>query len=86
MSLPYPEPGIRLIRQQKIDQFAEKMKEFQEELTEAVQALDRQYYDLKAIARQRLGSCTTVATIPLRSTAFSRSASISPPWRLRIQA
>ncbi len=64
MSLPYPEPGIRLIRQQKIDQFAEKMKEFQEELTEAVQALDRQYYDLKAIARQRLGSLYNSSDYP----------------------
>ena len=39
MSLPYPEPGIRLIRQQKIDAFAAQMREFQEELAEAVQGL-----------------------------------------------
>jgi hypothetical protein len=56
MSLPYPEAGIRLIRQQKIDEFASKMREFQEELAEAVQALDRRYHELKTIARQRLGS------------------------------
>ena len=41
MSLPYPEPGVRLIKQGRIDEFAEKMQEFQQELAEAVQALDR---------------------------------------------
>jgi hypothetical protein len=56
MSLPYPEPGIRLIKQDRIDDFAAKMREFQEELTEAVEALDRRYSELKATARQRLGS------------------------------
>jgi hypothetical protein len=56
MSLPYPEPGIRLIRQDKIDDFAAKMREFQEELTAAVEALDRRYSELKATARNRLGS------------------------------
>ena len=56
MSLPYPEPGIRLIRQDRIDDFAAKMSEFQEELSEAVATLDRQYHELKAIARRRLGS------------------------------
>ncbi len=38
VSLPYPEPGIRLIRQDRIDEFAAKMREFQEELAEAVEA------------------------------------------------
>jgi len=56
MSLPYPEPGIRLIRQDKIDEFAAKMREFQEELAEAVENLDRYYSELKTTARQRLGS------------------------------
>ena len=56
MSLPYPEPGIRLIRQDKIDGFAAQMREFQEELAEAVNTLDRHYSELKATARQRLGS------------------------------
>ena len=56
LSLPYPEPGIRLIRQDRIDEFAAKMREFQEELAEAVETLDRRYSELKATARQRLGS------------------------------
>ena len=64
MSLPYPEPGIRLIRQDRIDEFAAKMREFQEELAEAVANLDRQYGDLKATARQRLGSLYNAADYP----------------------
>jgi hypothetical protein len=33
MSLPYPEPGIRLIRQDRIEQFAATMQEFQQQLS-----------------------------------------------------
>jgi len=56
LSLPYPEPGLRLIRQDKVDEFAAQMRQFQEELAEAVENLDRHYSELKATARQRLGS------------------------------
>ena len=64
MSLPYPEPGIRLIRQDRIDEFDAKMREFQEELAEAVATLDRHYSELKATARQRLGSLFNAGDYP----------------------
>jgi hypothetical protein len=64
MSVPYPEPGIRLIRQDKIDEFAAQMREFQEQLAEAVENLDRHYSELKATARQRLGSLFDPADYP----------------------
>ena len=64
LSLPYPEPGVRLIRQDKIDEFAAKMQEFQEELAEAVATLDRRYSELKATARNRLGSLYNSADYP----------------------
>jgi hypothetical protein len=64
MSLPYPEPGIRLIKQDRIEEFAEKMQEFQAELAEAVDALDRRYAELKATARQRLGSLYNSSDYP----------------------
>lgn len=64
MSLPYPEPGIRLIRQDRIDQFDAKIREFQEELAEAVATLDRHYSELKATARQRLGSLFNTGDYP----------------------
>jgi hypothetical protein len=55
LSLPYPEPGIRLIRQDKIDPFTAQLREFQEDLAEAVGNLDQHYSDLKATARRKLG-------------------------------
>ena len=64
LSLPYPEPGIRLIRQNRVEDFAAKMGEFQEELTEAVETLDRRYSELKATARQRLGSLYNSSDYP----------------------
>jgi len=64
MSLPYPEPGIRLIRQDRVEDFAVKMQEFQEELAEAVETLDRRYGELKATARQRLGSLYNPSDYP----------------------
>jgi len=56
MSLPYPEGGVRLIRQDRIDEFDARMREFQDELDEAVHTLDSHYADLKAAARERLGT------------------------------
>jgi hypothetical protein len=83
MSLPYPEPGIRLIRQDRIDEVTTKMREFQEELAEAVENLDRHYSDLKAMARQRLGSLFNAGDYPESLVgAFSIDAdfpSVEPP-------
>jgi hypothetical protein len=56
MSLPYPESGVRLIRQDRIEEFDARMREFQEELDEAVGQLDAHYAELKAAARGRLGT------------------------------
>jgi len=64
LSLPYPEPGIRLIRQDAIDAFTVQLRQFQEDLAEAVANLDRHYHDLKAAARQRLGSLYNAGDYP----------------------
>lgn len=64
MSLPYPEPGIRLIRQGDIDIVNDAMAEFKSELDEAVNGLDAQYDELKAAARIRLGSLFNPADYP----------------------
>jgi len=64
LSLPFPEPGIRLIRQDKIDEFTAQMRTFQEELAEAVENLDRHYSELKSSARQRLGSLFNAGDYP----------------------
>lgn len=87
VSLPYPEPGIRLIRQEKIEDFASQMREFQDELAEAVENLDRRYTDLKAAARQRLGSLFDAADYPESLAGLFEIAyefpSIEPPAYLQ---
>jgi hypothetical protein len=74
LSLPYPEPGLRLIRQDAIDTFDVQVRTFREDLDEAVVALDRQYDTLKAAAAERLGSsCSFTACFVVRfSMRFSR--------------
>ena len=54
-TLPYPEPGLRLIRQDQVEGFDRHMKQLREELTEAVESLERHYGELKESARLRLG-------------------------------
>lgn len=56
MTLPYPEQGIRLIRQDQIEAFNSQMEILQEELGEVVQQLDEHYTELKSAARRRLGT------------------------------
>jgi hypothetical protein len=85
MSLPYPEPGIRLIRQDNVERFAAQMREFQEELAEAVEILDRNYDELKTTARQRLGSLYNPTDYPeslrgLFSVEFDFPSVEPPPY------
>ncbi len=55
VSLPYPEPGIRLIRQGTIPDFDRQIAIFRDELDEAVIELDHHYGELRSAARDRLG-------------------------------
>jgi len=55
-SLPYPEPGVRLIRHDTVESFAAQMADCRTELDDAVANLDRHYAELKQAARERLGS------------------------------
>ncbi len=64
MSLPYPEPGVRLIRQDKIETFNGQIESLKVELDEAVQQLDQHFADLKSAARDRLGSLYNPADYP----------------------
>ena len=78
VSLPYPEPGIRLIRQDDIQAFGNQMVRFEAELAEAVQRLDDCYGELKEAARDRLGSLFCAADYPDSLCGlFSRTAPLS---------
>jgi hypothetical protein len=63
-TLPFPEPGVRLIRQDRIDGFNSRMQELREELEEAVRRLDEHFADLKSAARVRLGRLFNAADYP----------------------
>lgn len=64
LSLPYPEPGVRLIKQDNVEGFAARMADFKAELDDAVANLDRHYADLKQAAAERLGSLYNPADYP----------------------
>jgi hypothetical protein len=63
-SLPFPEPGIRLIRQDRIEAFDTRMCQFRDELAEAVETLEEHYLELRQAARDRLGSLYNSADYP----------------------
>jgi hypothetical protein len=55
LTLPYPEPGIRLIQQEQVEPFHTQMTGYRSQLDDAVAKLDDHYDELKATARRRLG-------------------------------
>ena len=87
VSLPYPEPGIRLIHQNSITEFDEQIANFQEELTLAVEELDRHYVDLRSAARRRLGALFDPSDYPVSLIGLFgidyEYPSVEPPDYLR---
>lgn len=64
LTLPYPENGIRLIRQDRVEEFDRELNSFRGELDAAVAELDDRYGELQAAARRRLGSLFNPADYP----------------------
>ena len=64
VSLPYVEPGVRLLRQADVPAFAHAMEGFREELREAEEQLNAAYEEVKADARRRLGRLFDPADYP----------------------
>ncbi len=64
VSLPYPEPGIRLIPQKTISDFDRQIEGFREELLAAVEQLDHHYSELRDAARRRLGDLFDASDYP----------------------
>ena len=63
-SLPFPEAGVRLIKQDQVEAFARQVDDYKVELDDAVAELDRHFGDLKRAARDRLGSLFNEADYP----------------------
>jgi hypothetical protein len=64
ISLPFPEPGIRLIRQDDLASVNVQLTSLKAELNEAVWRLEEHFDELKAVARQRLGQLYNSADYP----------------------
>ena len=54
--MPYPEPGIRLIRQERIDEFNSTLEDFKAQIEAGVRMLAEHYDQIKASAQNRLGA------------------------------
>lgn len=87
ISLPYPESGIRLIRQSDISSFTVQMTSLKAELDEAVIQLDARYDELKSAARRRLGSLYNSGDYPATLRGWFDVSydfpSVEPPEYLR---
>jgi hypothetical protein len=64
LTLPFPEPGLRLIKQERIEEFAAAMADYRAELADAVANLDVHYAELKRAAADRLGSLFNPSDYP----------------------
>lgn len=55
MTLPYPQEGVRLIKQADIGAFETRMREYKEQLVVAAANLQLEYEAIKVAAREKLG-------------------------------
>lgn len=86
-SLPFPEPGIRLIKRGAVTDFDIQMSSFGNELDDAVQSLDQHFAELREAARDRLGDLYDASDYPatlIGEFAIEHSyPSVEPPNYLR---
>ncbi|MEK6259906.1 MAG: hypothetical protein AABP62_14900 [Planctomycetota bacterium] len=87
VSLPFPEPGLRLIRQDRIAAFDDQLRTYREDLADAVATLQDQYAGLKQAARQQLGELYCISDYPASLTELFAVEwdfpSVEPPDYLR---
>jgi len=69
-TLPYPEPGIRLLHRERLTGFHETLTALRTELQSAVAVLDDHYVELQTAARQRLGRLFNVSDYPISLTGL----------------
>jgi len=87
ISLPYPEPAIRLVRQEDVIRVNDHLDSLRDDLGEAVIQLDQHYSELKQAARQRLGSLYDENDYPVSLVGLFEMSwdhpSVEPPDYLR---
>ncbi len=64
-SLPYPEAGLRLIRQDRVAEFNSRLEDYRDQLNAAAQMLAADFELIKQAARIRLGSLYNEADYPV---------------------
>jgi len=64
-TLPYTEPGIRLMRENRLNTFVEQITAYRDELHAAVDALESSYSRLREEARYKLGDLFNESDYPL---------------------
>ncbi len=64
LTLPYTEPGVRLIRQCDVEAFVHTLQGFKEELTQAEGELNAVYHQIKQDTLRRLGRLFNPADYP----------------------
>jgi hypothetical protein len=64
VTLPYPQEGIRLIKQSDVAAFEEKMREYKDRLAAAAANLQLEYESLKEAARVKLGALYNPSDYP----------------------
>jgi hypothetical protein len=64
LTLPFPEPGVRLIKLEDVEGFDRQMADYKVELEDAVANLDRHFDELKRAAARRLGSLYNASDYP----------------------
>lgn len=83
VSLPFPEPGVRLIRHADVSGFDSRMLELRAELEQAVVVLDDHFDELKNAASRRLGSLFNPGDYPVSLSGLFGIAweypSVEPP-------
>ncbi len=89
LTLPYVEPGVRLIRQADVEAFSHTLEGFRDELAQAAADLAAVYDELKADARGRLGRLYDAADYPAEVRGLFGLAwdfpSVEPPsYLLRV--
>lgn len=86
MTLPFPDPGVRLIRQEAVELFNERMQQFQKQLEDAVAALEERYAELRNDAHEKLGTLFNDLDYPPQMTGLFRLdwdfPSVEPPQYL----
>jgi len=65
LTLPYPDPGLRLIPQQDVADFDRSMHQFRGQLTAAVDELDDAFVELRSASRERLGRLFNASDYPV---------------------